>query len=192
MRCISSHPAQTLAKPEAERLFPRASKTPPGVPRQAGLAWKANRRVPAWSSGESRGPFDFGAKSAGSKRPFFLGNFGVIICKRLIGLGVLFVAEDVFRGALFRPYEAAAGPDFAAESDGSGCPAYCSMGKLKTPCRLIPSVRVGAMRPISSGGTAVERRVARSWPRADPGAIARPCPAALRLTHRGRTVKLLS
>ena len=31
-------------------------------------------------------------------------------------------------------------------------------GKLKTPRRFIPSVRVGAMRPISSGGTAVARR----------------------------------
>jgi hypothetical protein len=27
------------------------------------------------------------------------------------------------------------------------------MGKLNTPRRLMPSVRVGAMRPISSGGT---------------------------------------
>jgi hypothetical protein len=33
------------------------------------------------------------------------------------------------------------------------------MGKLNTPRRLMPSVRVGAMRPISSGGTAVEGRV---------------------------------
>jgi hypothetical protein len=30
--------------------------------------------------------------------------------------------------------------------------AYCSMGKLKTPPSLIPSVRVGAMRPMSLGG----------------------------------------
>jgi hypothetical protein len=33
------------------------------------------------------------------------------------------------------------------------------MGKLNTPRRLMPSVRVGAMRPISSGGTVVEPRV---------------------------------
>src|ERR1700693_1472060 len=33
------------------------------------------------------------------------------------------------------------------------------MGKLNTPRRLMPSVRVVAMRPISSGGTVVERRV---------------------------------
>ena len=33
------------------------------------------------------------------------------------------------------------------------------MGKLNTPRRLMPSVRVGAMRPISSGGTVVERCV---------------------------------
>jgi hypothetical protein len=39
------------------------------------------------------------------------------------------------------------------------CLAYCSMGKLNTPRRLMPSVRVGAMRPISSGGTVVERCV---------------------------------
>ena len=86
----------------------------------------------------------------------FFGNFAAIICKRLIGLGVLFVADGALRGALLTPYEAAAGADFAAESDESRCSAYCSMGKLKTPRRLIPSVRVGAMRPISSGGRALQ------------------------------------
>ena len=49
--------------------------------------------------------------------------------------------------------------DFGAASVGSNCELYASIEKLKTPHKLSPSVRVGAMRPISSGGTAVERRV---------------------------------
>ena len=48
--------------------------------------------------------------------------------------------------------------DFTAGNDGSSCPAYCSIGKRNTPRKLMPSVRVGAMRPMSSGGTALERR----------------------------------
>jgi hypothetical protein len=49
--------------------------------------------------------------------------------------------------------------DFVAVSVGSQYSAYCSIRKLNTPRRLMPCVRVGAMRPITSGGTAVERRV---------------------------------
>ncbi len=34
-----------------------------------------------------------------------------------------------------------------------------AIGKVNTPRKFMPSVRVGAMRPIRPGGTAVERRV---------------------------------
>jgi hypothetical protein len=48
-----------------------------------------------------------------------------------------------------KPGEAYTARDFIAASDGSNSSAYWSIGKLNTPRRLTPSVRVGAMRPIS-------------------------------------------
>jgi hypothetical protein len=77
---------------------------------------------------------------------------------------------------------------FGVIHDGSNASAYCSIGKLNMPRILRPSVRVGAIRPINSGGQSNSTKKAQillatdKWFRAD---IFRPCHAFTGKAHLG-------